>query len=55
MADQAPDPDAIFVDGTDEQSSSCGHRQLDDIWSFYKKIKLTSDQCAKLHRNFDAS
>lgn len=55
MADEAPDAAPIVLDDTDAQVSSRGHRQLDEIWTCYKKVKLTSDQCAKLHRRYDAS
>ena len=33
----ADDPTAVSVDSEQAESSSHGHRQLDDIWDHYKK------------------
>ncbi|DBA89369.1 TPA: hypothetical protein ACH3X1_016230 [Trebouxia sp. C0004] len=46
--------DVIDVDEL-ENVSGKNHRPLDDIWQYYKKIKLPFEQAAKLHRHYDAT
>ena len=48
------DPTAVSVDIEQAESSSHGHRQLDDIWDHYKKIRLTTEEHDKWHRWYDA-
>ena len=50
----ADDPTAVSVDSEQAESSSHGHRQLDDIWDHYKKIRLTIEEHDKWHRWYDA-
>ena len=50
----ADDPTAVSVDSEQAESSSHGHRQLDDIWDHYKKIRLTTEEHDKWHRWYDA-
>ena len=50
----ADDSTAVSVDIEQAESSSHGHRQLDDIWDHYKKIRLTTEEHDKWHRWYDA-
>ena len=51
MADAS---DVVLADSDDTETSSRGHRQLDDVWEHYKKIRLTQEGHDKWHRWFDA-
>ena len=55
MASSAPDvsEDVIDVDELDKLHTK-GHRQLDDIWQYYKKIQLPAEKARTLHRYYDA-
>ncbi|DBB01769.1 TPA: hypothetical protein ACH3X1_000386 [Trebouxia sp. C0004] len=53
-ADPPIEEDVIDVDEL-ENVSGKNHRPLDDIWQYYKKIKLPFEQAAKLHRHYDAT
>ena len=69
MADEAPDAAPIVLDDTDAQVGLRGHRQLDEIWTCYKKVmlenfiascqptitKLQVFSTSKLHRRYDAT
>ena len=50
----ADDSDVVLADSDETETSSRGHRQLDDIWGHYKKIRLTQEEHDKWHRWFDA-
>ena len=54
MASSAPDiaEDVIDVEELNGAPEK-GHRYLDDIWLYYKKIKLPAEQSKFLHRNYD--
>ncbi len=55
MSSAAPDitEDVIDVEELEEVPEK-GHRHLDDIWQYYKKIRLPNDKADTLHRNYDA-
>ncbi len=50
----AEEEDVIDVDGVEDVSGK-SYRQLDDVWQYYKKIRLPTEQAAKLHRHYDAT
>ena len=53
MASSALDvpEDVVELDALD---STGAHRHLDDIWQYYKKIKLDKARAEVLHRNYNA-
>ena len=53
MASSALDFPEDVVD-LDELDDTGGHRHLDDIWQYYKKIKLDKAVATQLHRNYSA-
>lgn len=54
MAHPGDDAEAIDLEEFKPEDCSKGHRQLDDIWDHFKKIRLTAEQYQKWHRWWNA-
>ena len=50
MARSGDDAEAVDLETFELEDCSKGHRQLDDIWEHFKKIRLTAEQHQKWHR-----